>query len=84
MIDQIRETCNPDFRLYITTEPHTAFPIGLLQMATKIATEPPAGLRAGMLRSYTVIVDQDKLERIESSQWRCLLYALCFQHSIVQ
>ena len=84
LIARIRETCNPDFRLFITTEPHPAFPIGLLQLATKVTNEPPKGLRAGLLRSFTVIIDQDRLERVETSQWRCLLFAICFQHSIVQ
>jgi dynein heavy chain len=76
--------CNPDFRLFITTEPHPKFSIGLLQMSTKVTNEPPKGLRAGLLRSYTVIVDQDRLERIDSSVWRTLLFALCFNHSVVQ
>jgi len=53
-------------------------------MCTKITTEPPNGLKAGLLRSYTVIVDQDKLERVETVQWRTLLFGICFLHSIVQ
>ncbi len=76
--------CSPDFRLFITTEPHPKFSIGLLHMSTKVTNEPPKGLRAGLQRSYTVIVDQDRLERIESHTWRTLLFALCFTHSVVQ
>jgi dynein heavy chain len=76
--------CSPDFRLFITTEPHAKFSIGLLHMATKVTNEPPKGLKAGLQRSYTVIVDQDRLERIESATWRSLLFALCFTHSVVQ
>ncbi|KAH8056491.1 dynein light chain binding protein [Aureococcus anophagefferens] len=53
-------------------------------MCTKVTNEPPAGLKAGLLRSYTVIVDQERLERVETEQWRQLLFALCFLHSIVQ
>ena len=37
-----------------------------------------------MLRSYNTIVDQDRLERIDSPAWRQLVYALCFLHSVVQ
>ncbi len=37
-----------------------------------------------MLRSYSTIVDQDRLERIDSPQWRQLVYVLCFLHSVVQ
>jgi len=75
---------DPAFRLFITCLPHKEFPLGLLQMSTKVTNEPPAGLKAGLLRSFTVIVDQDRLERVETEQWRQLLYALCFLHSIVQ
>jgi dynein heavy chain len=81
---KIRESCSPQFRLFITTEPHSRFPIGLLQMSTKVTNEPPKGLRAGLLRSYSVMIDRDKLERLETVHWRKLLYTLCFLHSIVQ
>jgi len=33
-----------DFRLWITCEPNPEFPLGLLQMAVKVTTEPPKGL----------------------------------------
>merc|ERR1711871_1470248 len=72
------------FRLFISALPSKEFPMGLLQMCTKVTNEPPAGLRAGLLRSYTVMVDQERLERVETSQWRQLVFALCFLHSIVQ
>ena len=76
--------CSPDFLLFLTTEPHPKFSIGLLQMAIKVTNEPPKGLKAGLQRSYTVMVDQDRLERIESVTWRTLLFSLCFTHSVVQ
>eukprot|EP01042_Synura_sphagnicola_P000006 gene6-7_t len=76
--------CSPDFRLFLTTEPIKGFSIGLLQMSTKVTNEPPKGLKAGLQRSYTVIVDQDRIDRIEASAWRTLLFALCFMHSVVQ
>lgn len=81
---KIKESTALDFRLFLTSEPHPDFPISLLQKCTKVTNEPPSGLRAGMLRSYTVLVDQDKLDRIESPQWRSLLFAFCFLHSVVQ
>jgi dynein heavy chain len=36
------------------------------------------------MRSYSTVVDQDKLERIETDQWRKILFGLCFMHSVVQ
>jgi dynein heavy chain len=72
------------FRLFFTAMPSKEFPLGLLQMCTKVTNEPPAGLRAGLMRSYTVEVDQDRLERIDTVQWRKMLHGLCFLHSVVQ
>jgi dynein heavy chain, axonemal len=84
LLVKIHENCNPDFRLYITSEPHPKFPIGLLHQSFKVTNEPPAGLKAGVLRSYTVMLDQEKLDRVDSAQWRSLVYAFCFLHSVVQ
>merc|ERR1719231_1684719 len=75
---------DPGFRLFITAMPSKEFPLGLLQMSTKVTNEPPAGLQAGILRSYTVLVDQDRLERVDGPMWRQLLFGLCFLHSVVQ
>ncbi|EJK46835.1 hypothetical protein THAOC_34479 [Thalassiosira oceanica] len=86
IINKLRGSIDPNFRLFITALPHPDFPLGLLQMCSKVTNDPPAGLRAGLLRSYTpgVMVDQDRLERVDTAQWRQLLFALCFLHSVVQ
>ncbi len=88
IIAKFKETyLDPNFRLFVTALPHPEFPLGLLQMSTKVTNEPPAGLKAGVLRSYTVLVDQDRLERVDGERgkmWRQLLFALCFLHSTVQ
>jgi dynein heavy chain len=82
------DTVHPDFRLFITALPNSKFPLGLLQMSTKVTNDPPTGLQAGLNRSYTVIVSQDRLERIDTPSqaplWRRLIFSLCFLHSIVQ
>ena len=44
------------FRLWITCEPNKEFPLGLLQLAIKVTTEPPKGIAAGMARTYNTIV----------------------------
>jgi len=84
--EKLREGMDVNFRLFITALPDKNFPLGLLQMSTKVTNEPPAGLKAGILRSYTILVDQDRLERVDTgaAQWRQLLFALCFMHSTVQ
>jgi len=85
-LERLRENMDNNFRLFITALPDKNFPLGLLQMSTKVTNEPPAGLKAGILKSYTIIVDQDRLERVDqgAAQWRQLLFGLCFLHSTVQ
>ena len=77
------EEIHEDFRVFITCEPHKKFPIGLLQMSIKITNEAPAGIRAGVKRSYHWVT-QDMLDAISRNEWRRVLYVMCFCHSIVQ
>ena len=77
------EDVNEEFRVFITCEPHKRFPIGLLQMSIKITNEAPAGIRAGLKRSYHWVT-QDMLDAISRPEWRQILYVMCFCHSIVQ
>lgn len=62
IIDILVETEHVDdsFRLWVTTEVHEEFPIGLLQMAIKFTNEPPQGIRASLKRSYQVICKPTK------------------------
>jgi dynein heavy chain len=78
------EAFHDDFRLFITAAPDPNFPLGLLQMGTKVTNEPPSGLRAGLMRSYTTTVDQDRMERVDGNLWKRLLFVMCMLHSVVQ
>merc|ERR1740138_1753751 len=75
---------DPDFRLWITCEITDRFPIGLLQLAIKVTLEPPMGLKAGLSRTYSTLVSQEVLDKIDSDKWRILCFVLAFEHSIVQ
>jgi len=75
---------DPGFRLWITCEPHPKFPIGLLQIAIKMTDEPPSGMKAGLKKSYSTFIDQDWLEAVNREEWRPMLYAISFLHSVVQ
>ncbi len=57
------ENINEDFRLWITAEPHEAFPIGLLQMGIKITNEAPVGIKAGLRASFQWVT-QDMLDAV--------------------
>lgn len=77
------EEVSPEFRLWITTEPHPRFSIGLLQMSIKLTNEAPQGVKAGLKRSYQWVT-QDMLESFQRPEWKPLLFTTCFLHTVVQ
>ena len=56
-LDAVHES----FRLWITVEPHPAFPIGLLQMGIKVTNEAPVGMEASLRASYQWITQVGNL-----------------------
>jgi len=77
------EVIDPEFRVWITSEPHPQFPIGLLQMSIKITNEAPVGMKAGMKRSYAWVT-QDMLDIVARAEWKTLVWVMCHAHSVVQ
>ncbi|KAF8560790.1 hypothetical protein P879_08815 [Paragonimus westermani] len=74
---------HPDFRLWLTTEPCTAFPIGILQRSLKVVTEPPNGLKQN-LRSTYYKTAPSALNECQHPAFRSLVYTLAFFHAVVQ
>lgn len=72
-----------DFRLWLTTDPTDAFPLGILQRSLKIVTEPPNGLKLNMRSSYAKI-SEDILDACPHKAFRPLVYVLAFFHANVQ
>jgi dynein heavy chain len=71
----------------MSSYPSPKFPVNILQGSVKMTTEPPAGLRANMARSYGLepIVSADFFEGCAQPRaFKRLLFGLAFFHAVVQ
>ncbi|XP_030593055.1 dynein heavy chain 10, axonemal isoform X2 [Archocentrus centrarchus] len=74
---------NPNFRLWITTNPIKDFPIGILQKSLKVVTEPPNGLKLNMRATYSKI-SHEALTTCPHPAFCSLVFVLAFFHAVVQ
>jgi dynein heavy chain len=75
------EGSHPNFRLFLTSDPSNAIPIGLLEKSIKLTNEPPQGLKDNLKRSFSFF----KKEEIEDKdpKIKTILFGLCYFHSVM-
>lgn len=73
---------HPEFRLWLTSEPHDSFPSILLQDSLKATYEAPPGVKKNLQRTFD-LWGSEAFEDLTPLQSRLLFLLACF-HSVVQ
>jgi dynein heavy chain len=71
-----------EFRLWLTTNPTSSFPVSILQRGLKITNEAPKGLKENLSRTYLDMA-AEKFEGSPHKGWRKLLFGLCLFHAVI-
>ncbi|KAF6028261.1 hypothetical protein EB796_013427 [Bugula neritina] len=85
MIEQIDpDKVHRDFRLWLTSMPSPKFPVFILQNGSKMTVEPPKGIKANLLKSYSSFNDDFLNSCGEKNQtFKQMLLSLCLFHGVV-
>ena len=73
-----------DFRLWLTAMPTPKFPVTILQNGVKTTMEPPNGIKANLMRTYSSFNEDFLITSGKPQEWKKLLFSLCFFHAIIQ
>ncbi|PRP82215.1 dynein-1-alpha heavy chain, flagellar inner arm I1 complex, partial [Planoprotostelium fungivorum] len=83
LLEKLQDKPHKEFRVWLTTEPTPKFPIGILQRALKVVTEPPNGIKLNMSSSYSKI-NEETLGQCQHKAFKPLVFVLAFFHAVVQ
>ncbi|XP_046489725.1 dynein axonemal heavy chain 6 [Neodiprion pinetum] len=78
------EEVHQDFRLFLSSMPSVSFPVSILQNSVKVTNEPPKGLKANIKRSLFELEEDFFENHALGTQWRKMVFGICFFHAIVQ
>ncbi|XP_042305771.1 dynein axonemal heavy chain 1 isoform X2 [Sceloporus undulatus] len=84
-LERLIEGINPDkvhrdFRLWLTSLPSNKFPVSILQNGSKMTIEPPRGVKANLLKSYSGLSNDFLQSCSKCSEFKSLLLSLCLFH----
>lgn len=73
---------NPSFRLFLTLEIHPKIPVNLLRAGRIFVFEPPPGIRANLLRTFST-VPASRMMKVPNERSR-LYFMVSWFHAVVQ
>lgn len=68
-------------RLFLTSDPSSNIPIGILNRSIKVTNEPPAGLKANLKRAWANFPKEDIDDT--DSKTKSVLFGLCYFHALM-
>eukprot|EP00884_Botryococcus_braunii_P021121 jgi/Botrbrau1/7693/Bobra.0159s0131.1 len=89
VVEELRDPntfVHPDFRLWLSSMPSQDFPVSVLQSGLKLTNQPPKGVKANVLRTYSAMNDGpfESGGGANPIAWKRLLFSLSFFHAVVQ
>jgi len=69
------------FRLFLSSDPATSIPIGILDCAIKLTNEAPSGIKANLKRAFRSFTPTD-FEELDT-RTRGILFGLCHFHAVM-
>jgi len=82
LLDQFKtQGLHDGFRLYLSSDPSTLIPIGILSRCIKLTNEAPSGLNANLKRSV-LSLSREHIEESEAKT-KAILFGLCWFHTII-
>lgn len=72
---------NPKFRVFLSAEPSTGIPIGILERSIKLTNEPPQGLKQNLKRAFASF-DKEEFE-FKDPKIKMITFGLCHFHAVI-
>ncbi len=87
-LERVSANAHPDFRCFISSEPPPLpdmkiIPEPILQASVKVANEAPQDLKANLRRAWLNFNNQRLESCSKTNEFKSILFALCFFHSLV-
>jgi len=82
-LESLEVGAHPEFRVFLSAMPSKDIPVPILQKSIKLTNEPPTGLKANLLRAYSLFDGSIWESSSKQGEFKAIIFSLCFFHSVV-